>query len=249
MLLYIHTAYTYISVCVCWSAYHHPNNKHSPFQITPRLEKFTAEKHRKVTQKGNPETSSSKLHPNLPFCWGLPKWWNFPDVTGATTQPHRGFQHQHRVYQDYPHRSGKRDALRRPWPENAKQPTTVVSRKSSSSWSFFGDVEVPNFWNCGWRGLCGFLFLFCLFVITWELWYISFAGLVCVSLSLEFFASFSGEKKQNFITHTQQKRPWKKSHVSPRPSTPAAASNHLRWNSWCFPNRLPRAVGFPCACW
>ena len=56
------------------------------------------------------------------------------------------------------------------------------------------------------------------------------------------------EKKTKLITHNQ-KRGETSSHVSRRPSTPAAASNHLRWNSWCFPNRLPRAVGFPCACW
>ena len=32
--------------------------------------------------------------------------------------------------------------------------------------SFVGDVEVPNFWNCGWRGLCGFLFFFvCLLLL------------------------------------------------------------------------------------
>ena len=117
---------------------------------------------------------------------------------------HQGFQHQHRVYQDYPHRSGKRDALRRPWPSRINN-NSCFEKVFVECWSFllemlksltFGTAD-----GGGCVGFCFFLFV-CYYlrvVIHIYIYMFCWIGVRCPFFGI--LCLFFGKKKQN-LSHT-----------------------------------------------
>ena len=155
---YIYSIYIYKCVCV---------GAHIIIQITNTL-LFKLHTAGKILVTGSPKShlkgnpgSRHLNHPNLHFVAGF-KMVNFPSCNGATTSP-PGLPTSAPSVSRLPTSKRKKgcSSAAVAW----KRETTNNSRFRESLRSllefFVGDVEIPNFWNCG---LCGFLFSFFSFV-------------------------------------------------------------------------------------
>ena len=152
--------------------------------------------------KGNPG-SRHLNHPNLHFVGGF-KMVNFPSCNGATTSP-PGLPTSAPSVSRLPTSKRKKGCSSAAVAFTHQQQQLFRESLRRVLEFFVGDVEVPNFWNCGWRGLCGFLFLFvCLLLLESCDTYIYIYMFCWIGVRCPFFGIlclFFGKKKQN-LSHT-----------------------------------------------